>query len=202
MSQDIQTVSQAAAIAEKVPPRERILAAATELFYRHGIRAVGVEAIAEAAETNKMTLYRHFPSKDELVAEYLRKLFCEKELLWQKLEAEHPDDPHAQLMAWLQMVAAHVADPKSRGCAIANAAVELPEKEHPARKVIEDSKRKSREGLVALCRKANIAEPELLADQLFMLLEGAFVSRQSVGEHGPACQFVRAGQALINAAAR
>ncbi len=102
-------------------------------------------------------------------------------------------------MGWLQLVAANVADPKSRGCAIANAAVELPEKDHPARKVIEDSKRKSRESLVVLCRKANIAEPELLADQLFMLLEGAFVSRQSVGDHGPACQFVRAGQALINA---
>ncbi len=193
---------QATAIAEKVPPRERILTAATELFYRHGIRAVGVEAIAEAAETNKMTLYRHFPSKDALVVEYLRKLFCEKELLWQQLEAEHPGDPHAQLVAWLQMVAANVADPKSRGCAIANAAVELPEQDHPARKVIEECKRKSREGLVELCRKANIAEPELLADQLFMLLEGAFVSRQSVGTHGPACQFVRAGEALIKAAAR
>jgi AcrR family transcriptional regulator len=195
-------MNQAAAIAEKVPPRERILAAATELFYRHGIRAVGVEAVADAAETNKMTLYRHFPSKDELVAEYLRRLFCEKDLIWQKLVAEHPDNPHAQLMGWLQLVAANVADPKSRGCAIANAAVELPEKDHPARKVIEDCKRKSREGLVALCRKADLAEPELLADQLFMLLEGAFVSRQSVGDHGPACQFVRAGQSLINAASR
>jgi AcrR family transcriptional regulator len=192
-------MTQAAEIAEKIPPRERILAAATELFYRHGIRAVGVDAIAEAAETNKMTLYRHFSSKDELVAEYLRRLFCEKELLWRKLEADNPDDPHAQLMAWLQMVAANVADPKSRGCAIANAAVELPEKDHPARKVIEDSKKKSREGLLALCRKANIGQPEFLADQLFMLLEGAFVCRQSVGDHGPACQFVRAGQALIQA---
>ena len=58
---------------EGIPPRERILAAAAELFYRHGVRAVGVDAIAEAAGTNKMTLYRHFPSKDELVAEYLRQ---------------------------------------------------------------------------------------------------------------------------------
>lgn len=192
-------MTQTAEIAEKVPPRERILAAATELFYRHGIRAVGVDAIAEAAETNKMTLYRHFASKDELVAEYLRSLFCEKDLMWQKIQADNPDDPQGQLMGWLQLVAANVADPKSRGCAIANAAVELPEKDHPARKVIEDSKRKSRESLVVLCRRANIVEPELLADQLFMLLEGAFVSRQSVGDHGPACQFVRAGQSLIKA---
>ena len=58
---------------DKIPPRERILAVASDLFYRNGIRAVGVESIAEAAGTNKMTLYRHFSSKDELVAEYLRR---------------------------------------------------------------------------------------------------------------------------------
>src|SRR5258707_523483 len=58
---------------ERIPPRERILSAAGDLFYHHGIRAVGVEAIAEAAGTNKMTLYRHFSSKDELVAECLRQ---------------------------------------------------------------------------------------------------------------------------------
>jgi AcrR family transcriptional regulator len=192
-------MSQATEIAEKVPPRERILAAATELFYQHGIRAVGVEAIAEAAETNKMTLYRHFSSKDDLVAEYIRGLWSEKGHLWQKLEAAHPGDPRAQLFGWLQEAAIHVSDPKSRGCAIANAAVELAEKDHPARKVIEDCKKQSRDQLAALCRKAKIAEPELLTDQLFMLLEGAFVCRQSIGNHGPACQFVRAGQALINA---
>src|SRR5712664_482587 len=81
-------------------PRERILAAARELLFCHGIRAVGVDAIAEAAGTNKMTLYRHFASKDELVAECLRQLFSEKELMWRKIEAEHPDDPHAQLIGW------------------------------------------------------------------------------------------------------
>ncbi len=59
--------------AERIPPRARILAVARELFYRDGIRAVGVDAIAEAAGTNKMTLYRHFASKDELVADYLRE---------------------------------------------------------------------------------------------------------------------------------
>ena len=60
--------------ASQAPPRERILAAARDLFYRHGIRAVGVEAIAEAAATNKMTLYRHFGSKDELIAAYVTEL--------------------------------------------------------------------------------------------------------------------------------
>src|ERR1700704_2275753 len=83
-----------------IPPRERILAVAAELFYRHGIRGVGVEAIADAAETNKMTLYRHFASKDELVAEYLRRLAAEAGGFWTELETAHPGDPRAQLRGW------------------------------------------------------------------------------------------------------
>lgn len=186
----------------RLPPRARILAAACELFYRQGIRAVGVDAIAEAAGTNKMTLYRHFASKDELVAEYLRQLWDEKNALWGRLATEHPDDPRAQLQGWLQEAARQVTDPASRGCAIANAAVELPEKDHPARCVIEQCKQNSRERLVELCRAAKIEQPELLADQLFMLLEGALVCTQATGRKGPAEQFVRAGQALIEAHSR
>src|SRR4249920_1830597 len=95
---------------ERVPPRSRILAVAGELFYRHGIRAVGVESIAEAAGTNKMTLYRHFESKDELVAEYLRQQAAKADAFWATLEAQHPGDPLAQVRAWLAAMAAHVAD--------------------------------------------------------------------------------------------
>jgi AcrR family transcriptional regulator len=188
-----------AEISERIPPRERIIAAARELFYRHGIRAVGVEAIAEAAGTNKMTLYRHFDSKDELVAEYLRGLAAEKHGFWSAIEAAHPGDPRAQLQAWLVEAANNVSDPKSRGCALANAAVELPEKEHPARCVIEQCKQTSRESLVGLCRRAGARQPELLADQLFMLLEGALVCTQSTGHHGPACNFIEAGRAIVAA---
>src|SRR5215218_4133915 len=103
----------------QTPPRERILATASDLFYRHGIRAVGVEAIAEAAGTNKMTLYRHFSSKDELVAEYLRCLAAEAGRFWTELEAAHPGDPRAQLRGWLKTMEAHVVDTDQRGCALA-----------------------------------------------------------------------------------
>src|SRR5436305_1489881 len=179
------------------PPRERILAAASDLFYRHGIRAVGVEAIAEAAGTNKMTLYRHFESKDELVAEYLRSLANCAGKLWSDLEAAHPGDPRAQLRGWLAAMEAHVIDTDQRGCALANAAVELPEKDHPARRVIETFKIAQRERLVALCRETRVDEPELLADELFLLLEGARVSAQSLGPDGPASRLVRMGEAVI-----
>jgi AcrR family transcriptional regulator len=179
------------------PPRERILAAASDLFYRHGIRAVGVEAIAEAANTNKMTLYRHFDSKDELVAEYLRRLAADAGHFWDDLAAAHPDDPRGQLRGWLAAMEAHVVDADQRGCALANAAVELPEKDHPARRVIEQFKTAQRDRLVTLCGATGIAEPEMLADELFLLLEGARASVQSLGPQGPASRLVRMGEALI-----
>ena len=184
---------------ERISPRERILSAASELFYRHGIRAVGVDAVAEAAETNKMTLYRHFSSKDELVAEYLQRLAEKAKASWDRLEGDYPGEPSAQLRAWLKDMAAHVASADERGCALANAAVELPEKDHPARRVIEAFKTAQRERLVQLCAAASLAEPEMLADELFLLLEGARVTAQSMGRKGLDDRLVRMGEAMIRA---
>ena len=184
---------------ERISPRERLLSVASELFYRHGIRAIGVEAIAEAAETNKMTLYRHFPSKDELVAEYLRRFAEEAKSSWDQLEADHPGDPLAQLRAWLEDMATHVASGDERGCALANAAVELPDKDHPARRVIEAFKNAQRERLIQLCAAAVLAEPEMLAYELFLMLEGARVTAQSMGPKGLGDRLVRMGEAMITA---
>ena len=182
---------------EKIPPRERILQSASDLFYRHGIRAVGVESIAEAAGTNKMTLYRHFDSKDELVAEYLRRLADEANRHFEELKSAHPGKPCEALRAWLGEMADHIANGDDRGCALTNAAVELPEKEHPARCVIEEHKNAQRDQLVQLCREAKLAEPDLLADELFLILEGARVTSQSTGKQGMDARLMRMGMALI-----
>jgi AcrR family transcriptional regulator len=184
---------------ERIPPRERILAAAADLLYRHGIRAIGVDAIAEAAGTNKMTLYRHFASKDELVAEYLRRLAQKASATWDKLAVNHPGDPRAQLRNWLEVMAAHVESGDQRGCALANAAVELPEKDHPARRVIESFKKEQRQRIIDLCATANLSEPEMLADELFLLLEGARVTAQSIGRDGLGDRLIRMGEAMIAA---
>lgn len=167
------------------PPRERILAAARELFYARGIRAVGVDEIATAAQTNKMTLYRHFESKDLLVAEYLRVLAREADSVWTALAEAHPGDARAQLKAWVDRISGLMADCANRGCALANAAIELPEKDHPARAVIEAHKKHQREQIAALCRKIGFLEPGRIADEIFLLLEGARVNMQSVGAGGP-----------------
>src|SRR5215470_13531992 len=180
----------------RIPPRLRILAAAAELFYRHGIRAVGVEAIAEAAGTNKMTLYRHFASKDELVAAYLRQSANAADGCWERFAQAHPGDPLAQLGAWLEEMARHLAEPAERGCALANAAIELPEKGHPARRVIEEYKRAQRTRLVRLSEAAGLTEPEMGADELHLRREGARVTAQSVGTEGLAARLLYVGQAM------
>jgi len=184
---------------QRLPPRERIVAVARDLFYRHGIRAVGVEAIAEAAGTNKMTLYRHFPSKDELVAECLRGIAAELEADWDTVALAHPGDPLGQLLDWMSKVAAFKLKESERGCAFVNVAVELADKDHPACRVVEAFKTRHRARIVGLCREAKLRDPEFLADQLFLLCEGARVSVQSVGPEGPARRLAEMLHGLIEA---
>lgn len=178
-------------------PRERIVTAAQDMFHRHGIRGVGVDAIAEAAGTNKMTLYRHFGSKDDLIIECLNRCADEADAVWVEIEAANPGAPLAQLRNWLQRAAECVAEDE-RGCDLANAAVELTEDGHPALQVIEDFKIQQRDRLADLCRAAGATQPDLLADALFLLIEGARVSRRSVGAEGPSAHFVRMSEAILD----
>src|SRR5919201_868936 len=90
----------------RLPVRDRILVAAGDLFHKQGIRGVGVEAIAEAADTNKMTLYRYFDSKDELIAEWVRGMIAHKEEEWNDLNAKHAGDPQGILQDWSRRTAA------------------------------------------------------------------------------------------------
>jgi AcrR family transcriptional regulator len=184
------------------PPRERILQAARELFYREGINAVSVEAIAAAADTNKTTLYRHFSSKDELVAAYLSQLAEEGEALWDVARSAHPGDPQSQLRFLMRRVSEFAAEAQGRGCALANAAVELAEPKHPARRVVELHKRRQRERLVALVREAGYVQPERVADELFLLVEGARVCVQSVGRQGPGSRLFALAEGLLASAPR
>jgi len=181
-------------------PRERILAAAKELFYRHGINAVGVEAIADAALTNKMTLYRHFKSKDELIVAYARELAAEGGAVWQRIDEAHPGEPQKRLDAWVDYVEDILKNRFERGCALANAAVEL-QPGHPARTVIESYKKQKREKLVALFAAARYRDPEPLADEVFLLFEGARISIQC-GDRGPALRVSRVLRQLLASAPR
>ena len=197
------TASSARAAAERQEsatspsPRERILAAARELFYRRGIHVVGVDAIAAAAGTNKMTLYRHFASKDVLIAACLSELTQEFDADWDVIAAAHAGDPKGQLLTWLRHVCDFKEHEAERGCALANAAIELPDVDHPARRVIREHKTAMRERLIGVCREAKLTDPERLADEVFLICEGARITAQSVGTIGLSTRLAEMMEALV-----
>jgi AcrR family transcriptional regulator len=170
------------------PLRERILTTADDLFRRYGIRGVGVEQIAADAGTNKMTLYRYFESKDQLITEWMRGLIAQKDAAWEEIVREHPDDPREQLVSWSRRTGEALARMEDRGSAILNALAELPEEDHPARRLIDEHRRREHRRILQLCRRAGFPEPELAADQFYFLLEGAkscvqCIGMRRVGEH-------------------
>ncbi len=192
------------ATAEAVPPRaaERILKSARDLFYRQGIRAVGVDEIVANAGVTKPSLYRSYASKDELAASYLRLYESE---FWARFDAavdRHPGDPRAQIIDYLEGLATRVASPDYRGCGLTNAVVEYPEPDHPARLVTEHHKAELRRRLRAMAAGMGASDPDLLGDSLFLLLEGALVSRQIFHDASPSNRVARAATMLIEAALR
>ncbi|GEB48115.1 TetR family transcriptional regulator [Streptomyces cacaoi] len=163
----------------KLPPRERILDAAEELFQSEGIRRVGVQAIAEKAETTKMAIYRHFETKDALVAEWLRILAADYQAAFDRAEAEHPGRPEEQILALARFIADGLPGLSHRGCPFINSLAELPDRSHPARQVIEEHKAHQTRRLVGMCTEAGLPEPEQAAAEITFLLEGAQVSTQN-----------------------
>ncbi|MFE8922345.1 TetR/AcrR family transcriptional regulator [Streptomyces rochei] len=163
----------------KLPPRERILDAAEELFQSEGIRRVGVQAIAEKAETTKMAIYRHFDTKDALVAEWLRIVAAEYRAAFDRVEAEHPGRPREQILGVARFIAEGLPAISHRGCPFINSLAELPDRTHPAREVIERHKADQTRRMVALCAAAGLPDPEQAAAEITFVLEGAQVSTQN-----------------------
>jgi AcrR family transcriptional regulator len=179
--------------------RERLLATAGELFYRQGIRSVGIDEIIAKADIAKMSLYRSFPSKDALVAAYLRERDEAYWQWWDRVVAEHQGAPRDQILALFRSLMKRTARPDWRGCPFTNAATEFPERDHPGRKVAEANKRQLRRRLRDLARDAGAHDAEKLGDELVLLFEGAYSSAQTFGPAGPAGQVVEAAAALLAA---
>jgi AcrR family transcriptional regulator len=198
----VKSIAQAHAEAAGPKPRvrDRIFRTACDLFYRHGIRAVGVDTIASEAGTNKMSFYRSFCSKDELVAEYLRDQVREGWAWWDSIVAPHAGNPRAQVEALFEAHARRSCASDSRGCALANAAVEIDEAQHPARKVMEEHKRELRRRFRELATQMLAREPEALGDALLLLFEGSYLTQLTFhSKHGPAENAAAAARALMRA---
>ncbi|GAA4934480.1 TetR family transcriptional regulator [Actinomycetospora succinea] len=180
------------------PGARRILDVASELFYAHGIHAVGVDTIAAESGVTKRTLYDRFGSKDALVAAYLRA----RDERWRArvtaaVEAE--TEPVRRALAPFAVLADWVAE-GSRGCAFVNAFAELDDADHPGRAVIDEEKRWLRELFAAELTAAAVPDPDGLALQLFLLHEGALVTHAVAAEPGAAAAAGAAARALVRSA--
>src|ERR1700730_747181 len=180
--------------------RDRIMRTANDLFYSRGIRAVGVDAIASGAGTNKMSFYRNFVSKDELVAQYLREAEAEAWVWWDSTVAAHAGDPRAPVETLFGLQVKKTCTEQSRGCALANAAVEITEPDHPARPVIQRYKGEMRRRFRNLAREMHARDAEVLGDSLMLLWEGSHLSRLTFGsQQGPSQNAAKAASTLVNA---
>jgi AcrR family transcriptional regulator len=176
----------------------RIFETARDLFYRRGIRAVGVDEIVCQAGVTKPSLYRSFDSKDDLVAKCLESYAVEGMAeIDARIEAAGPK-PLLRLKALIAHYAEEMAEPGFRGCPMSNAAVEFPEEGHPGRLVVESCKTALRERVVGLTRALPADDPDALADGLILLIEGAFSAHHVFGSQGPANAFTHSAERLIS----
>ncbi len=181
--------------------RERILEIASRLFYRRGVRAVGVDLVVEEAGVAKTSLYRHFRTKDDLVAAFLAREDQDFWGTWDTVAERHKDSPEAELDAHLEWIGERVGRPNYRGCPQINVAAEFPEADHPARKVAAAHKRELRHRLKGIAERLGVGRPDELAGQLALLVNGAFVSSQML-ETGEAVPLLRRTAHVLIAAAR
>jgi AcrR family transcriptional regulator len=181
----------------KISRRVRILSSAAELFLRHGIDGVSVETIAKAAATTKPTLYNHFVSKDELVAEYVRESAKRLDVCWAEIRPLNSASALVHLSTWLAEMADGLVD--GWACRLTYAAAELKEKSHPARRAIKTHDALQRRRLARLCRAAGLRDPSMLAEALLLLFDGACVRAPSVGRIGLRSRFLLLSGAMIAA---
>ncbi|MCW2790421.1 MAG: TetR family transcriptional regulator [Aeromicrobium sp.] len=185
-------------VIELKPVRERILDAALEQYYAQGIRAVSADKLIAAAHVSKVTFYRHFPSKDDLVAAYLETAAAEEVAAVTTARAEHAGDPSAVLRWYAAMVGGTACRPGFRGCPFINAAAELPKDDHPGRVVIDRHRAWLTDQVAELLTELGVDQPGTRAGQLMMLRDGAMVSGY-LG-HAPdevAASLIAAGRAIL-----
>jgi AcrR family transcriptional regulator len=179
------------------PVRERILDAATRRYYADGIRAVSADRLIAEAGVSKVTFYRHFPSKDDLVTAYLRQQVGEIEGLMAAKRADPATDAAGVLQWYAEGIGALMCAPGFRGCAFINAAAELPP-EHPGHRVVRDHRAWLVGQLHELLLEMGVGDPRAKAEQLMMLRDGAMVAGY-VGRTPEAVaeSLVAAGRAVI-----
>jgi len=180
--------------------RTRILETASALFYQRGVRAVGVDLVLQESGAAKATLYRHFPTKDDLIVAYLEREEADFWRVWDEVAARHPKSAVAELEAHLQWIGERLGRGNYRGCPQINVAAEFAENSHPAREVARAHMRALRERLGGLAKRLGVARPDALGAQLALLVNGAFASSELLSPEEATRVLLAAGRALVAAA--
>jgi AcrR family transcriptional regulator len=192
--------AQASAEPEANPLREHILATACALLYARGVRAVGVDLVVDEARIAKTSLYRYFPTKDDLIVAFLEREDRDFWSTWDTVAARHADAPMAELEAHMGWIGERLARSNYRGCPQLNVAAEFAEPDHPARGVARAHMVALRQRLTALARQLGAAAPDVLGAQLAILVNGAFVSKDLLSPAEGAEVLVGSARALVAAA--
>jgi AcrR family transcriptional regulator len=183
----------------EVTPKDKVFQTAARLFYQHGYRAIGVDTIAAESGIGKMTLYRHYPSKDDLIVAYLKDSNDE---FWNYFEQSTKDalTPREKLLAFFQGLQDYVTSPECYGCPFLNVATEYPETDYPGHQVALEHKQTARARFRQLAKEAGAKKPDVLADQLFLLMDGAYMASRMFGAKNPAAHLAEAARTLIDSA--
>lgn len=181
--------------------RERILATASDLFYKRGVRAVGVDLVIAEAGIAKTSLYRYFPTKDDLIVAFLEREDADFWSVWDDVSSRYADDPFGELNAHMRWIGERLSRANYRGCPQINVAAEFAEFDHPARQVARAHMQGLRTRLTTIAYRLNVARPDELAAQLAILINGAFVSSELLAP-GEATDVLQASARALVAAAR
>jgi AcrR family transcriptional regulator len=176
----------------KAEMQERILATTDRLFYEQGIRAVGVDTVAAEAGISKRTLYNYYPSKDELITAYLSRRFKPVPL------TDAP--PAQQILGNFDRLERSFSNSRFRGCPFVNAVAELKEPDHAANKIAIAFKDERRAWFRELLRRLGVADPDSLAMQLMLLVDGAIAAAVVRGDPKVARAAREAAATLLSAA--
>ena len=187
-------------IKNEVAPKDILFQTAARLFYQHGYRAVGVDTIAAESGIGKMTLYRHYPSKDDLIVAYLQD---SNKVFWNNFEqiTKEAPTPREKLLAFFEALQEYVLSPACYGCPFLNVATEYPEADYPGHQVAIEHKLSVRARFNQLAGEAGARQPEALANALFLLMDGAYMAARMFGSspNSPAANLAEAARQVIDA---
>lgn len=160
--------------------KDALFETAARLFYEQGYRATGVDMIAAESGIGKMTLYRHYPSKDDLIVAYLERVDRE---FWEHFEASgaEAETPRDRLIAFFASLQQYVTTPTCHGCPLLNVTSEYPEQDYPGHQVALAHKRAVRTRFRQLAEAAGARQPDALADTLVLLMDGAYMAARVFG---------------------